>query len=420
MSTRIAPVFLISLIFGCATTDGAGGVSSSEGDRPAAGSAGAGATSGGAGGGGNESGGSAGDGGSDPGGMGGGENAGAGGNGGTAPTTGGTGGQAGAAGSAGSGGSGGTPNPLAGECPIDVEGPRLVKVWSRAGGVFCIDSTEVLRDQYRKFIDDNVPVDSTGDCSWNSTYTPLQAASGQCSSGEWPNNASNFNHPVVCVDWCDAKSDSASASPRTRTTTAWTNGTTPARRQGRSSTPTARDTKPKLVTGIGTRSRVNRRLLPARSRTAKVDGPASGTWSGTCGNGQTPAREAATRWSAGAGAVRSTQGQRRSPALITRRVSVWPMVIGAGPGSGAARTSCRLTRPRAAVGLPSLRPHVAATLLPRLELIEEEATTRQRSHQRAPRRPTSDSTGQPRRSAVDSRGAAAAASRLRRPSTGQD
>ena len=205
MSTRIAPVFLISLIFGCATTDGAGGVSSSEGDRPAAGSAGAGATSGGAGGGGNESGGSAGDGGSDPGGMGGGENAGAGGNGGTAPTTGGTGGQAGAAGSAGSGGSGGTPNPLAGECPIDVEGPRLVKVWSRAGGVFCIDSTEVLRDQYRKFIDDNVPVDSTGDCSWNSTYTPLQAASGQCSSGEWPNNASNFNHPVVCVDWCDAK-----------------------------------------------------------------------------------------------------------------------------------------------------------------------------------------------------------------------
>jgi len=96
---------------------------------------------------------------------------------------GGTGASSGAGGSGGSGGSGGGSN--------DVQTAKMVKM--PAG--FWIDSTEVTRAQYNSWLRTNpslanqLPV-----CSWNTDFTP----GCRWNPGEEP------NHPVVCVDWCDA------------------------------------------------------------------------------------------------------------------------------------------------------------------------------------------------------------------------
>jgi formylglycine-generating enzyme len=63
---------------------------------------------------------------------------------------------------------------------------------------YCIDSTEVTRDQYAAWLDRNPP--DTGqlpECSWN---TGVDAFKPIC---EWPPGTKG-QHPVVCVDWCDA------------------------------------------------------------------------------------------------------------------------------------------------------------------------------------------------------------------------
>jgi len=59
-----------------------------------------------------------------------------------------------------------------------------------------IDITEVTRAQYAAWLATN-PDPATGQpsyCSWNQSFTP------DC---EWP-PAAKGQHPVVCVDWCDA------------------------------------------------------------------------------------------------------------------------------------------------------------------------------------------------------------------------
>lgn len=67
-------------------------------------------------------------------------------------------------------------------------------------GTFCIDSTEVTNAQYAVFLADNYPLQSSsGDpqtCIWNDSYEP---------SSSWPAASGQENHPVVYVDWCDAK-----------------------------------------------------------------------------------------------------------------------------------------------------------------------------------------------------------------------
>ncbi len=62
-------------------------------------------------------------------------------------------------------------------------------------GGYSIDATEVTRDQYAAWLA-GAPSTSGQDarCSWNTDFTP---------SCEWPAGAKG-NHPVVCVDWCDA------------------------------------------------------------------------------------------------------------------------------------------------------------------------------------------------------------------------
>ena len=60
---------------------------------------------------------------------------------------------------------------------------------------FWIDTTEVTRAQYEAWLQTEPDVAAqNSECSWNDDFTP------GCS---WP-PGEEPNHPVVCVDWCDA------------------------------------------------------------------------------------------------------------------------------------------------------------------------------------------------------------------------
>ena len=85
---------------------------------------------------------------------------------------------------------------------VGTAGPSMVKVPKYGGGFYCIDSTEVTRSQYLMF-SKTKPTSQPIFCSWNTTYEPIQNSSGQCAKGEWP-PGNKGNHPVVCLDWCDA------------------------------------------------------------------------------------------------------------------------------------------------------------------------------------------------------------------------
>jgi formylglycine-generating enzyme len=91
---------------------------------------------------------------------------------------------------------GATPRCSAGACQAcpGTAGPAMV-VMTSSSLSYCIDSTEVTRDQYAAWLAGN-PTTSGQDawCAWNVDFTP---------SCEWPPGA-NGTHPVVCVDWCDA------------------------------------------------------------------------------------------------------------------------------------------------------------------------------------------------------------------------
>jgi formylglycine-generating enzyme required for sulfatase activity len=112
---------------------------------------------------------------------------GTGGTGGAAGTgTGGTAGAGGASGAAGgTGATGGTTS-----CP-GTGGPTMVALPEG----HCIDSTEVTRSHYQTWLSTNPSLSGQPSyCSWNDSYVPT------C---RWP-PGTNGDHPVVCVDWCDA------------------------------------------------------------------------------------------------------------------------------------------------------------------------------------------------------------------------
>lgn len=111
-----------------------------------------------------------------------------GGSGGTASATGGTGGStAGTGGAAGSTGGTGGISPACGDT-------QLAASVTVSGG-YSIDATEVTRCQYEAWLATNPSTaDQAAACAWNETYEP---------GCEWP-PWSKGDHPVVCVDWCDA------------------------------------------------------------------------------------------------------------------------------------------------------------------------------------------------------------------------
>ncbi len=62
-------------------------------------------------------------------------------------------------------------------------------------GGYSIDRTEVTRCQYQAWLDTHPSLADQGKaCTWNTTYVP------RCG---WPPGEAG-DHPVVCVDWCDA------------------------------------------------------------------------------------------------------------------------------------------------------------------------------------------------------------------------
>ncbi len=70
-------------------------------------------------------------------------------------------------------------------------------------GAFCIDVTEVTRAQYAAFLATKPMVAPRAECSWKLEYEPTVDPSRGCTA-ELVDLAKNGDHPVTCVDWCDA------------------------------------------------------------------------------------------------------------------------------------------------------------------------------------------------------------------------
>jgi formylglycine-generating enzyme required for sulfatase activity len=74
---------------------------------------------------------------------------------------------------------------------------------------YCIDSTEVTRGQYQAWLDTNPSTaGQISDCTWNRTFAPdpncMTSSDGSYGGGSVYEGVGSENHPVVCVDWCDA------------------------------------------------------------------------------------------------------------------------------------------------------------------------------------------------------------------------
>ncbi len=106
----------------------------------------------------------------------------------------GAGGIGGAGGNGGSGGAGGS-----GGCPA-APGPPMVDV-----GGYCIDATEVTNAHYAAFLATSPPIQNQPFYCYNGPAWPLLNDINFVPSGGWPPPPGKENHPVVYVDWCDAR-----------------------------------------------------------------------------------------------------------------------------------------------------------------------------------------------------------------------
>ncbi len=103
----------------------------------------------------------------------------------------------GGAGGGGHGGKGGG----APHCPGS-GGPEMVLI-EAASGSFCVDATEVTSAQYKAFVDTNPSKELVGpECAWKSSFAP-KSVGNSCEPKHY-DPIGLPNHPVACVDWCDA------------------------------------------------------------------------------------------------------------------------------------------------------------------------------------------------------------------------
>ncbi len=112
------------------------------------------------------------------------------------------------AGSGGASGSGGAnADAQTGTCPTGLPGPTLVRVPTLSGGAYCMDATEVTMAQYEEFLQ-TAPA-TTGQpsyCAWNSSFKSETLNQGYCyTPGKKFDPTGTPDHPVQCVDWCDAR-----------------------------------------------------------------------------------------------------------------------------------------------------------------------------------------------------------------------
>lgn len=89
-------------------------------------------------------------------------------------------------------------------CPEGAPGPAMVRLDPDGYRSFCIDATEVTQAQYEVFLSDHGadPSDAPEPCDWNATLAP-NTGLGTCTAASY-DPAGHPDHPVVCVDWCDA------------------------------------------------------------------------------------------------------------------------------------------------------------------------------------------------------------------------
>lgn len=102
-------------------------------------------------------------------------------------------------------------------CP-DKAGPLMKAIPLPNGGVMCIDTTEVTQQQYEHFLNSVGPAETKSQpphCQWNKSFEPdLGCFVGDdkvCVPGAGKDCS---NHPIVCVDHCDAEAYCAWAGKR--------------------------------------------------------------------------------------------------------------------------------------------------------------------------------------------------------------
>jgi hypothetical protein len=71
-------------------------------------------------------------------------------------------------------------------------------------GKYCVDRFEATRDQYNAFVagceGDQCGALRPAYCSFNTSFEPIDNDGGGCP----PNDTTNGQTPIVCIDWCDA------------------------------------------------------------------------------------------------------------------------------------------------------------------------------------------------------------------------
>jgi formylglycine-generating enzyme required for sulfatase activity len=79
----------------------------------------------------------------------------------------------------------------------------MIAVPAPGGGISCIDSREVSRDDYASFLAAAPPIAAQPAlCQQNGTFVPNPICTGTGSFYQGPGAGS---HPQECVDWCDAR-----------------------------------------------------------------------------------------------------------------------------------------------------------------------------------------------------------------------